>query len=102
MVGDLVALIDFLGVDQVFLVAHDWGAIIGWYLCTFRPERIKAYVCLSVPLHRRNPKLKTVDGMHAAYGDDYYVDFRFFYFYTTNFPLLFGLLIPVSRGFIVL
>ncbi|KAL2340723.1 hypothetical protein Fmac_008663 [Flemingia macrophylla] len=26
MVGDMVALIETLGVDQVFLVAHDWGA----------------------------------------------------------------------------
>ncbi|WJX85366.1 hypothetical protein P8452_67827 [Trifolium repens] len=73
IVGDIVALIDLLGVDQVFLVAHDWGAIIGWYLCMFRPERIKAYVCLSVPFLRRNPKIKTVDAMRAAYGDDYYI-----------------------------
>jgi pimeloyl-ACP methyl ester carboxylesterase len=73
IVGDIVALIDSLGVDQVFLVAHDWGAIIGWYLCMFRPERIKAYVCLSVPFLRRNPKIKTVDAMRAAYGDDYYI-----------------------------
>ncbi|CAJ2631692.1 unnamed protein product [Trifolium pratense] len=73
IVGDIVALIDSLGVDQVFLVAHDWGALIGWYLCMFRPERIKAYVCLSVPLLRRHPKIKTVDAMRAAYGDDYYI-----------------------------
>jgi len=39
----------------------------------FRPERIIAYVCLSVPLLRRNPKIKTVDAMRAAYGDDYYI-----------------------------
>ncbi|KAL2317190.1 hypothetical protein Fmac_031066 [Flemingia macrophylla] len=26
MVGDMVALIETLGVDQVFLVTHDWGA----------------------------------------------------------------------------
>jgi pimeloyl-ACP methyl ester carboxylesterase len=73
IVGDIVALIDSLGVDQVFLVAHDWGAIIGWYLCLFRPERIKAYVCLSVPLLRRDPKIKTLDAMRAAHGDDYYI-----------------------------
>ncbi|KAM3736376.1 hypothetical protein ACB098_10G158600 [Castanea mollissima] len=29
IVNDLVALIDSLGVEQVFLVAHDWGAIMG-------------------------------------------------------------------------
>ncbi|KAE8684091.1 multicystatin-like [Hibiscus syriacus] len=43
IVGDLVALVDALGVDRVFLVAHDWGAIIGWYLCLFRPDRVKAF-----------------------------------------------------------
>ncbi|KAK7333014.1 hypothetical protein VNO80_29774 [Phaseolus coccineus] len=73
IVGDLVGLIDSLGVDQVFLVAHDWGAIIGWYLCMFRPDRVKAYVCLSVPLLRRNPNVRTVDAMRAMYGDDYYI-----------------------------
>ncbi|ESW18998.1 hypothetical protein PHAVU_006G088600 [Phaseolus vulgaris] len=73
IVGDLVALIDLLGVEQVFLVAHDWGAIIGWYLCMFRPDRVKAYVCLSVPLLHRNPEIRTVDAMRAMYGDDYYI-----------------------------
>ncbi|KAK7333012.1 hypothetical protein VNO80_29772 [Phaseolus coccineus] len=73
IVGDLVALIDSLGVQQVFLVAHDWGAHIGWYLCMFRPEKVKAYVCLSVPLRRRDPKVNPVDVMRAVYGDDYYI-----------------------------
>nr|5Y5D_B Chain B, Epoxide hydrolase [Vigna radiata] len=73
IVGDLIALIDLLGVDQVFLVAHDWGAIIGWYLCTFHPDRVKAYVCLSVPLLHRDPNIRTVDAMRAMYGDDYYI-----------------------------
>ncbi|KAG5075944.1 hypothetical protein AAZX31_20G223300 [Glycine max] len=76
LVGDIIALIDSLGVDKVFLVAHDWGAIIGWYLCLFRPDRIKAYVCLSVPFRPflgRNPKQKTVDFFHSLYGDDYYI-----------------------------
>ncbi|KAI4301749.1 hypothetical protein L6164_034996 [Bauhinia variegata] len=73
LVGDIVGLIDALGVHQVFLVAHDWGAIIGWYLCLFRPDRIKAFVCLSVPFLPRNPKYKPVDAMRALYGDDYYI-----------------------------
>ncbi|KAF7811319.1 Epoxide hydrolase [Senna tora] len=73
VVGDLIALLDAMGVEEVFLVGHDWGALIGWYLCMFRPHRVKAYVCLSVPFPRRNPKVKTVDAMRALYGDDYYV-----------------------------
>ncbi|EEF49908.1 epoxide hydrolase A [Ricinus communis] len=73
IVGDLIALIDHLGVEQVFLVAHDWGAIMGWYLCLFRPDRVKAFVCLSVPFRPRNPKMKPVESMRLLFGDDYYV-----------------------------
>ncbi|GMI79350.1 Epoxide hydrolase 1 [Hibiscus trionum] len=72
IVGDLVALVDSLGVDQVFLVAHDWGAIIGWYLCLFRPDRVKAFVCLSVPFMPRKP-MKPVESMRLFFGDDYYI-----------------------------
>ena len=35
IVGDLVGLLDSLGVDQVFLVGHDWGAIIAWWMCVW-------------------------------------------------------------------
>ncbi|KAK7831704.1 epoxide hydrolase a [Quercus suber] len=60
IVNDLVALIDSLGVEQVFLVAHDWGAIMGWYLCLFKPERVKAFM---IPMDR----------MRGFFGDDYYI-----------------------------
>ncbi|KAK4264238.1 hypothetical protein QN277_025446 [Acacia crassicarpa] len=73
MLGDLIALLDSMAVDEVFLVGHDWGALIGWYLCMFRPERVKAFVCLSVPILRRHPQVKTLDGFRALYGDDYYI-----------------------------
>ncbi|KAI9084797.1 hypothetical protein K1719_033203 [Acacia pycnantha] len=76
LVGDIEALIDSLGVDQVFLVGHDWGATLGWYLCLFRPERVKAYACLSVPFRPfvgRIPKVRTVDSFRALFGDDYYI-----------------------------
>lgn len=73
IVGDLVALMDSLGVEQVFIVAHDWGALIAWCLCLFRPERVKAFFCLSVPFRPRNPNMKPVEGSRAFFGDDYYM-----------------------------
>ncbi|XVE63083.1 hypothetical protein DITRI_Ditri06bG0171400 [Diplodiscus trichospermus] len=73
IVGDLVELIDSLGVEQVFLVGHDWGAIIGWYLCLFRPDRVKAFLCLSVPFMPRNPEMKPVESMRLLFGEDYYI-----------------------------
>ncbi|KAK4282761.1 hypothetical protein QN277_014099 [Acacia crassicarpa] len=76
LVVDIVAFIDSLGADQVFLAGHDWGAILGWYLCLFRLERVKAYACLSVPFRPflgRFPEVRTVDSFRALFGDDYYI-----------------------------
>ncbi|CAN1343775.1 Epoxide hydrolase A [Linum perenne] len=39
VVGDLVALLDALEIERVFLVGHDWGATIAWHFCLFRPDR---------------------------------------------------------------
>ncbi|KAK6941018.1 Alpha/beta hydrolase fold-1 [Dillenia turbinata] len=73
IVGDLVALLDLLGLDQVFLVGHDWGAAMAWYFCLFRPDRIKALVNLSVPFWARNPSLKPIHAMRCGFGEDYYM-----------------------------
>ncbi|XP_077229222.1 epoxide hydrolase 2-like isoform X2 [Tasmannia lanceolata] len=73
IVGDLLALIETLGEDQVFVVGHDWGAYMAWFLCLFRPDRVKALVNLSVVFIPRNPKWKPVQGLRAVLGDDYYM-----------------------------
>ncbi|KAK4418116.1 Epoxide hydrolase A [Sesamum alatum] len=73
IIGDLVGMLDALGLDQVFLVGHDWGAVIAWYFCLFRPDRIKALVNMSVVFQPRNPKRKPVESMRAILGDDYYI-----------------------------
>ncbi|GAB2281717.1 hypothetical protein Dimus_016287 [Dionaea muscipula] len=73
IVGDLVELLDHLGIERVFLVGHDWGAIIAWYFGLFRPDRIKALVNLSVVFMPRNPQIKPVQGMRLAFGDDFYI-----------------------------
>jgi pimeloyl-ACP methyl ester carboxylesterase len=48
LVGDLIGLLDALGIDKVRLVAHDWGAIIGWQMVIRHPERIDRFMALSV------------------------------------------------------
>ncbi|GLT58720.1 hypothetical protein SLA2020_315900 [Shorea laevis] len=75
VVGDLVALLDAVAAHQekVFLVGHDWGALIGWFLCLFRPDRVKAFVSLSLPYLRFDPAKKPVEAWRAFYGDDYYI-----------------------------
>ncbi|KAJ0808228.1 putative soluble epoxide hydrolase [Helianthus annuus] len=73
IVGDLVCLLDSLGLDKVYLVGHDWGAIISWYMCLFRPDRIKALVNMSVVYTPRNPLVKPLDQFRQIFGDDFYI-----------------------------
>ncbi|CAL9113188.1 uncharacterized protein LOC135618980 [Musa acuminata AAA Group] len=73
LVGDLVALIHALGQDQVFVVGHDWGAAVAWWLCMLRPDKVKALVNLSVPFSPRNPHRRTLDSLRAIFGDDHYM-----------------------------
>ncbi|KAJ8623239.1 hypothetical protein MRB53_031768 [Persea americana] len=73
LVGDLSALIDTLGQQQVFVVGHDWGALVAWYLSVFRPDKVKALVNLSVCYKARHPTVKPTDGLRALLGEDYYI-----------------------------
>ena len=46
---DVVALLDALEIDRVDLVAHDWGALVGFDLCLDHSDRIRRYVAIAVP-----------------------------------------------------
>ncbi|XP_010440228.1 PREDICTED: bifunctional epoxide hydrolase 2 isoform X2 [Camelina sativa] len=75
VVGDLIGLIDAVVGDRekVFVVGHDWGAIIAWHLCLLRPDRVKALANLSVVFDPWNPKRKPISMFRSFYGDDYYI-----------------------------
>ncbi|RLN25469.1 hypothetical protein C2845_PM07G19940 [Panicum miliaceum] len=73
LVGDVVGLIDALSLPQVFVVGQGWGALLAWHLCTFRPERVRALVAMSVALMPRNPAVRPLDGFRRIYGEGYYL-----------------------------
>lgn len=47
-VRDVIGILDTLGIQQVQLVAHDWGAAVGWRLAAEHPSRVTRYVAMSV------------------------------------------------------
>jgi pimeloyl-ACP methyl ester carboxylesterase len=47
-VGDVVAVLDHLGVDRAHVVGHDWGAALAWTLASFLPDRVDHLAALSV------------------------------------------------------
>jgi pimeloyl-ACP methyl ester carboxylesterase len=46
---DVIALAKAEGKKTFHLIAHDWGAVIGWYLAYHHSEIISSYTSLSVP-----------------------------------------------------
>jgi len=46
---DAVGIIDFYGRDQIYLVGHDWGASVSWWIALKYPARIKRLVIMNIP-----------------------------------------------------
>ncbi|KAK9076075.1 hypothetical protein SSX86_004408 [Deinandra increscens subsp. villosa] len=76
VVGDLIGLLDAITNDEeekVFVVGHDWGALIAWNLCMFRPDRVKALVNLSVAFVPWNPNGDLAEMLRRVHGEDHYM-----------------------------
>ena len=51
LAADVIGLIDAAGEKKAFLVGHDWGAAVAWWVAAKYPERIRKLVNLNVPHH---------------------------------------------------
>lgn len=49
LVGDVLGMLDALGLPAVDLVGHDWGAWVAWQVAVRHPQRVRSLVALSVP-----------------------------------------------------
>jgi pimeloyl-ACP methyl ester carboxylesterase len=47
-VGDMVAVLDALGVERTHVVGHDFGAVVAWALAAIVPDRVDRLVAMSV------------------------------------------------------
>jgi pimeloyl-ACP methyl ester carboxylesterase len=45
---DMLGLLDAIGLDRVDLIAHDWGAWVGFILCLEHPARFDHYLALNM------------------------------------------------------
>ncbi|WP_165200638.1 alpha/beta fold hydrolase [Muriicola soli] len=61
LVRDVLDLAAAVGKSKFHLIAHDWGAVIGWYLAYDHPEILVSYTSLSVP---------HLKGFYKAIGKD--------------------------------
>ena len=48
LLGDVMGVLDELGVAGARVVGHDFGAVVGWSLAAFVPDRVHCFAALSV------------------------------------------------------
>jgi pimeloyl-ACP methyl ester carboxylesterase len=62
---DVFGVLDALELERVDLIAHDWGAWIGFLMCIERPERIAHYLALNIvtPWADARPSLSATLGL---------------------------------------
>ena len=47
--ADVIALVDAAGQEKAFVVGHDWGAAVAWWVAAAYPERLARMVIINVP-----------------------------------------------------
>src|ERR1700756_2176378 len=60
LVGDMIGLLDALGVEEAVIAGHDWGAPVAWHAALLRPDRFRAVIALTLPYLQRSPVAPTL------------------------------------------
>ncbi|SEO67347.1 Pimeloyl-ACP methyl ester carboxylesterase [Halogranum amylolyticum] len=49
LAADVVGLVDALGAESAYLVGHDWGAAVAWWVALHHPDRVEKLCVVNVP-----------------------------------------------------
>ena len=72
LTGDLVGLLDALGLERAVFCGHDWGGMVIWSMGQLHPERVLGLIGVNTPFMPR-PPMPPVEMLRAAMGPDHYI-----------------------------
>ena len=72
LTGDLVGLLDHLGVEKAVFCGHDWGGIVTWQMPLRYPDRCAGIIGLNTPFMPRGP-FDPIAAMRMAFGEEMYI-----------------------------
>src|SRR5207248_11683958 len=72
LTGDLVGLMDHLGVDKAIFVGHDWGGFIVWQMPLRHIDRVAGVVGINTP-HTNRAWADPIDLLRTRFGDHMYI-----------------------------
>jgi pimeloyl-ACP methyl ester carboxylesterase len=72
LTGDLVGLLDHLGVEKAVFCGHDWGGIVVWQMPLRHPDRTAGVIGVNTPFMPR-PPADPIAIMRRRFGDQMYI-----------------------------
>ena len=72
LTGDLVGLLDHLGVEKAIFCGHDWGGLVVWQMPLRHPDRVAGVIGLNTPFMPRSP-FDPIAAMRTRFGPDMYI-----------------------------
>jgi len=72
LTGDLVGLLDHLGVEKAIFCGHDWGGFVVWQMPLMHPDRCAGVIGLNTPFLARYP-IEPIELFRRAYGEEMYI-----------------------------
>jgi pimeloyl-ACP methyl ester carboxylesterase len=72
LTGDLVGLLDALGLERAVFVGHDWGGLVVWQMPLRHPDRVAGVVGVNTPFLSRLPS-PPIELFRMLAGDDHYM-----------------------------
>ncbi len=70
--GDLVGLLDHLGVEKAIFCGHDWGGIVVWQMALRHPDRVAGVIGVNTPFMPRSPA-DPIAIMRKRFGENMYI-----------------------------
>ena len=73
LVGDIVGMLDALGIGKCVIVGHDWGGMVAWNTALMARDSVERVIGINTPFIPRAP-MKPTDAMRAmAAGGFHYI-----------------------------
>ncbi len=72
LTGDLVGLLDTLGIERAVFAGHDWGGLIVWMMPLLHPTRTAGVIGVNTPYFPRS-FMAPVELMRQAFGENHYI-----------------------------
>ncbi len=72
LTGDLVGLLDALGIQRAIFCGHDWGGLVVWQMPLFHRDRVAGIIGLNSPFVPRLP-LPPIETLRFVFGARMYV-----------------------------